>query len=132
MGESMAERMDRTTLEAILDEKFRTSYLQLEKERKSSVLYGAIQLVSLIAMTALFIATVHFIFWGAGFSVFAKEQHNYTVSILTTLSGPQGDLVRTSVAEKGYLSLADYKRSVDMANDFKVGTLKQTEPESAP
>lgn len=125
----MAQRMDTTALEAILDEKFRTSYLALEKERKSSALYGVIQLVSLVAMIALLIATMHFIFWGAGFSVFAKEQHNYTVSILTTLSGPQGDLVRASVAEKGYLSLADYKRSVDMANDFKMVKLKQAAPE---
>lgn len=111
--------MNTAIYQAVLDEKFESSYAQIADERKSSGLAHMIELAGIALLVGGFITALHFVFWGAGFSVFAKEQHDSTVSMLSELPGPQAAFIRESVETKGYLSLVNYKKSVAMANDFK-------------
>lgn len=116
--------MNTAIYQAVLDEKFASSYAQLANERKSTGLAHMIELAGIAALIGTFILALYFVFWGAGFSMFAKEQHDSTVSLLTRLPGPQAAFIQEKVEEKGYLSLVEYRKSVAMANEFKFKTPK--------
>ncbi len=116
-----------THLEAILEQKFRESAEQMARERRRSGILGNIEIVLLIVMIGLFVALLKYIFWGAGFSVFASAQHESSVSLLMNLPGPQSELVHQAVARDGYVSLMDYRNYVEMANEHKALELKALE-----
>ena len=111
--------------ENILDQKFEESYKQLEKERKRNWFATTVELFSLACVIVGFLWLLKFVFWGAGFATFAPDQHEYTVSILTELPGPQKALVERDMVEHGFVSLVDYRRYVEMANEYKARTLSQ-------
>ncbi len=116
--------MNTAIYEAVLEEKFASSYAQLANERKSTGLAHRIELAGIATLIVAFVAALYFVFWGAGFSIFAKEQHDSSVSLLSSLPGPQAAFIRENVEEKGYLSLVDYRKSVAMANEFKFKAAK--------
>ena len=116
--------MNTAIYQAVLDEKFASSYAQLANERKSTGLAHKIELAGISALIVTFIAALYFVFWGAGFSIYAKAQHDSTVALLSSLPGPQAVFIRENVEEKGYLSLVDYRKAVAMANEFKFKSQK--------
>lgn len=115
----MSVNIEAVNIEAILDQKFDESYRFLAKEKKNNMIFGNIGISVLLLTIVVFIALVRYMFWGAGFSLFSPAHHDYTISALTTLPGPQQVLVQQAMEDRGYLSLVEYKTYVDMANTHK-------------
>lgn len=113
-----------TTAESVLDQKFRDTYLQLERERKNFSTIGRMETVALAIFLILFIYFVKFVFWGEGFSSFSTKQHDFTVAFLIDQPGPQAEYVEQSILEDGYISLMEYHRFVDMASRYKIAKLQ--------
>lgn len=113
-----------TTAELVLDQKFKDSYLQLERERKNFSTVGRIETVALVIFLVLFIYFVKFVFWGEGFSSFSTKQHDFIVAFLLDQPGPQAEYVEQSILEDGYISLMEYHRFVDMASRYKIAKLQ--------
>ena len=109
-----------SNIEIALEQKFKDSYIQIEKERKSSGLLACIEMVLVVAAIVCFLFLVKFIFWGPGFSWFATAQHDYSVSVLMDMPGPHREMVEMDVVENGYISLSNYRKYVDMANAHKL------------
>ncbi len=108
-----------TTAESLLDQKFKDSYQQLQKERKRSGIARQCEVVGLLLVLVAFLMLLKFIFWGAGFSQFAPEQHAFTTRFLVKQPGPQSVLVAEAMSGQGYISLLDYHKYVAMANEYK-------------
>ncbi|MFL0799394.1 MAG: hypothetical protein K6L80_03005 [Agarilytica sp.] len=108
--------------ESILDRKFSESYRQIKDERKQSRFSGTIEALFFIVLLVAFLSSVKFVFWGAGFSFFATEQHDFTVSFLSQQPGPQAQMVQDTIDGKGHLSLFEYHKYVTLANEYKAST----------
>ncbi len=104
------------TIEAILDRKIEDSCRQIRGERTRTGIVGSLEVLGLLGLLAVFFAIVYFIFWGPGYSVYAKAQHDHTVSMLLDLPGPHRALVQEAIETNGYVSLTDYRRYVAMAS----------------
>ncbi len=111
-----------TIAESILDRKFSESYRQIKNERKQGRYSGIIEALFFIALLVAFLSSIKFVFWGAGFSFFATEQHDFTVSFLSQQPGPQAQMVKETIASKGHLSLFEYHKYVTLANEYKAST----------
>lgn len=110
--------MDST--EAALEQKFAYSYQQFKREQENSALSGRLEAIALLVFLGLFLTFVEFVFWGEGFSSFASGQHDFTVAFLLDQPGPQADYVEQAIIEKGYISLMDYHRFVEMASRHEI------------
>lgn len=108
--------------QSILDQKVKDSYEQLEKERKRISILGRAEILVLTAAILCIYKALEFIFWGAGFSLFAPEQHKFTVDFLIEQPGPQSTMVAEAYEKDGHISLVDYRRYVAMAADFENST----------
>ncbi len=109
--------------ESILDRKFKESYRQIKNERKQNRFSGTIEALFFICLLVAFLFSMKYIFWGAGFSFFATEQHDFTVNFLSQQPGPQAKMVQDTIDKKGYLSLFEYHKYVTLANEYKDSTL---------
>lgn len=107
------------TIQAILDQKIDESFQQIKTEKSRNRIFGSIEMIALLAILGFFFAIVYFIFWGSGYSIYASAQHDYTVAVLIDLPGPQRELVEEAMVTDGYVSLFDYRKYVEMANDHK-------------
>ncbi|MFL0802768.1 MAG: hypothetical protein K6L81_03560 [Agarilytica sp.] len=110
--------------ESILDQKFSDSYRQIQKERKLNRFSGTLEALFFIGLLVAFLSSIKFVFWGAGFSFFATEQHNFTVNFLSQQPGPQAQMVRDTMDRKGHVSLFEYHKYVTLANEHKASSLK--------
>ncbi len=108
-----------SSVESVLDQKFRESYQQIEREKKSSGIAGGVEGIALVVFIGVIVVLIKFVFWGGGFKHFAKNQHEFAAYFLREHPGPQGRMVELDIASKGYISLSDYQRYVEIANQFK-------------
>lgn len=113
------KEINMNSAESVLDQKFRESYQQIERERKRSGIAGGIEGIALVIFITAFVILIKFVFWGGGFKYFAKNQHEFTVYFLRKQPGPQGKMVELDIAQKGHISLWDYRRYVEIANQHK-------------
>lgn len=108
-----------TYLENILNEKLEQSIEQFKVERKLCRRSLQVESLVIVCFVGVFSLFVHFVFWGAGFSVFSQGQHDFSVALLLNLPGEQQALVEQDIVTKGHVSLIDYQRYVEMANYHK-------------
>lgn len=113
-----------TVTESVLEEKFRSSYAQLARERRYSLIGGNFEAIALVMLIGLVLAVLHYAFWGAGFSKFSAAQHNASVLMLQNLEGPHLPMLEADLAAKGYISLVEYKDYTQMAQKAKAERLK--------
>ncbi|WP_086931897.1 hypothetical protein [Agarilytica rhodophyticola] len=112
--------MNTADLEALLDQKCLESKLALEKERKRDLAACNIEIIVVVSFISLFAILGYYICWGAGYSFFAKQQHDTSVAMLLAKPGPHVPLIQSALAEDGYVSLVDYNNYVEMANAYKL------------
>lgn len=112
--------MNTADLEALLDQKCLESKLALEKKRKRDLAACNIEIIVVVSFISLFAILGYYICWGAGYSFFAKQQHDTSVAMLLARPGPHVPLIQSALAEDGYVSLVDYNNYVEMANAYKL------------
>ena len=106
---------------AILNQKVDESYDQIAREKRWWRTIGTVEIVVLFVSIAVFVFSLKFVFWGAGYSILAPAHHNYSVVFLSQTPGPHQALVQRALDERGYLSLVQYRTYVDMAHRQRDG-----------
>ncbi|MFL0809240.1 MAG: hypothetical protein K6L76_02380 [Agarilytica sp.] len=113
---------DLQTAQNLLEQKVQDSYEQLEKERKRSGILGRAEILVLTAAILCMLKAIEFVLWGAGYSLFAPEQHKFTVDFLIKQPGPQSTMVSDAIETDGHISLVDYHRYVAIASKHENAT----------
>jgi len=108
-----------TSIEAVLERKFQDSYRDIKRERQSNTFFGVVEIALVIGGVIGFLYFLAYVFWGAGYSEFSAAHHDYAVSLLLELPGPHQPMVTESLESNGYVSLVDYSKFVEMANNYK-------------